>query len=183
MSLNNRITFRDAYCTAGSGFVDLRAVPFPINGDSSEATIEAIIIEPEKSQKDLMDQSPAEVDECESHDCHVMVPIFSRLAIRSRGCRHRLTPTLTNSVMLIYCLRMERCLETTSIYLFISYDLHAVHRVHMGHLPEGRVRGSADTTRLFDTGKSQVGGPENAVIRIIQISYFHLFSTSFFFRD
>lgn len=79
MSLNNRITFRDAYCTAGSGFVDLRAVPFPINGDSSEATMETVIIEPEKSQKDLIDQSPAEVDECESHDCHVMVPIFSRL--------------------------------------------------------------------------------------------------------
>lgn len=45
----------------------------------------------------------------------------------------------------------------------------------MGHLPASRVRGSANTTHLFDTGKSQV---ENAVIRIIQILLFHLFRTS-----
>jgi hypothetical protein len=76
VSLNNRISFRDAYCAPGEGFVDLRAVPFPFNGDRSEATMETIIIEPEKSQKDLIGQS-AEVDGSESHDRHIMVPIFS----------------------------------------------------------------------------------------------------------
>lgn len=39
VSLNNRISFRDAYCTPGEGVVDLRTMPFPINGDSSEVTI------------------------------------------------------------------------------------------------------------------------------------------------
>lgn len=62
VSLNNRISFRDAYGAPGGGFVDLRVVPFPFDGDSSETTIETIIMEPEKSQKDLMGQS-AEVDE------------------------------------------------------------------------------------------------------------------------
>ena len=76
VSLNNRISFRDPYCAPGGGVVDLRAVPFPFNGDSSEAITESIIIEPEKSPKDPICQS-AEVDESESHDRHVMVPIFS----------------------------------------------------------------------------------------------------------
>jgi hypothetical protein len=76
VSLNNRISFRDAYDAPEGGFVDLRAVPFPFDVDSSEAAMETIIIEPEKSQKDLMGQS-AEVDESESHDRYVMVPIFS----------------------------------------------------------------------------------------------------------
>jgi hypothetical protein len=84
--------------------------------------------------------------------------------------------------MLIYGLRTERCVETTRINLLISYDLHTVPRVHMGHLLASCVRGSAYTTRLFDTGRSQVGGRENAVIRIIQISLFHLFRTSFFLQ-
>lgn len=56
--------------------VEPRAVPIPIDGDSSEATIETIITEPQKSQKDLIGQ-PAEVDESESLGRHVMVPIFS----------------------------------------------------------------------------------------------------------
>ena len=51
-------------------------MPIPIDGDSSEATIETIITEPQKSQKDLIGQ-PAEVDESESLGRHVMVPIFS----------------------------------------------------------------------------------------------------------
>ena len=76
MSLNNRISFRDAYGAAGGEFVDLRAVPFPFDGDSSEAATETIIIEPEKYQKELIGQS-TEVDESESHDRYVMVPIFS----------------------------------------------------------------------------------------------------------
>ena len=85
--------------------------------------------------------------------------------------------------VLIYGLRMKRCPETIRIYLLISYHLHTTPRAHMGHLPVSRVRGLANTTRLFDTGKSHVGGPENAIIRIIQISYLHLVFTSFFFRD
>ena len=58
----------------------LRAVPLPINSDRLEATIETTIIEPEKPQKFLIDQSlaSAEVDETESHDRHVIVPVFSR---------------------------------------------------------------------------------------------------------
>ena len=76
MSLNNRISFRDAYGAPGRGFVDFRVAPFPFNGDGPETTIETVIIEPLKSQKDLIGQS-AEVDESESHDHHVMVRIFS----------------------------------------------------------------------------------------------------------
>ena len=76
MSLNNRISFRDAYCAPGGRIVDLRVVPFPVNGDGSEATTETIIIEPEKSQVDPIGQS-AEVDESESHDRHIIIPIFS----------------------------------------------------------------------------------------------------------
>jgi hypothetical protein len=51
-------------------------VPIPIDGDSSEATIETSITEPQKSQKDIIGQS-AEVDESESLGRNVMVPIFS----------------------------------------------------------------------------------------------------------
>ena len=78
MSLNNRISFREASCAPGRevAVADLRAVTIPINGDSSEATMETTIIESEKSQKDSIGQS-AEVDESKSHDRHVMVPIFS----------------------------------------------------------------------------------------------------------
>jgi hypothetical protein len=76
VSLNNRISFRDAYCAAGAMIVEPRAVPIPIDGDSSEATIETSITEPQKSQKDLIGQ-PAEVDGSESLGRHVMVPIFS----------------------------------------------------------------------------------------------------------
>jgi len=75
LSLNNRISYRDTYGTPG-GVVDLRVVPFPINAASSEATMETIAIEPEKPQEDLMGQ-PAEVEESESHDPHVMMPTFS----------------------------------------------------------------------------------------------------------
>jgi hypothetical protein len=76
MSLNNRISFRDAYCAPGRVVTDLQAIPFPTNGNSSGATMEPIIVDLEKSQKDYMSQS-AELDESESHDHHVMVPIFS----------------------------------------------------------------------------------------------------------
>ena len=44
----------------------LRAVPLPINSDIPEVTMETIIMESEKPQKDLIDQSSTEVDESES---------------------------------------------------------------------------------------------------------------------
>ena len=77
VSLNNRVSFRDAYCAPEGRIVDLRAVPaFPVNDNRSEPTIETIIVKPEKSQKDRIGKS-AEVDKGESHSRHVMVPIFS----------------------------------------------------------------------------------------------------------
>jgi hypothetical protein len=80
VTLNNRISFRDAYCAPGGGVVDLRVVPLPTgnNGNSSEATmpVEMNFIDPEKSQNDLIGQS-AEVNESKLSDSHVMVPIFS----------------------------------------------------------------------------------------------------------
>ena len=66
MSLNNRISFRDANRAAG-GLVDFRAVPLPNNGDSPQATMETAVIGPEMSQNNLIGQS-AELDEGESHD-------------------------------------------------------------------------------------------------------------------
>lgn len=72
MSLNNRISFRDAYCARGGLAVDLQVVPFPINGDSLEARTETVIMDPEKAQKDPTGQpTEVEVDTSESHDRHL----------------------------------------------------------------------------------------------------------------
>jgi hypothetical protein len=72
VSLNNRISFRDAYCAPGGGIVDLPVVPSHINDGSSDPTMEITAIESEKSQEDHVGQS-AEVDEGESHgsSCYV----------------------------------------------------------------------------------------------------------------
>ena len=92
-------------------------------------------------------------------------PFSHDQAMRSRGCRHRVTLTLTNLVVLIYGLRTERCLETTSISSFISYDLHTVPRVHMATYR--RVVFEVQPTRCAClTRESQF---ENAVVCIIQI--------------
>jgi len=72
VSLNNRILFRDEH-DAPCEAIDLREVPFPTNGASSEAAMETIVIEPEMPQRGQL----AEVEECESHDLHVIAPIFS----------------------------------------------------------------------------------------------------------
>jgi hypothetical protein len=60
-------------------------------------------------------------------------PFSHDWAIRSHGYRHRVTLTLKNLVVLIYWFangKTRRCLETTSINLLLSYDLHTVPRVH-----------------------------------------------------
>ena len=56
VSLNNRISFRDASRAAG-GLVDLQAVSPPNNGDSPQATTETIVTGPETSQNNLIAQS------------------------------------------------------------------------------------------------------------------------------
>ena len=65
MSLNNRISFRDANRAAG-GLVDLQAVPPSNDGDNPQATMGAIAMRPEMSEKNLLRPS-AEVDGSESH--------------------------------------------------------------------------------------------------------------------
>ena len=162
----------------------LRAVPLPINSDSPEATMETIIMEPEKPQKDLIDQLSAEVDEIESHDRHVIVPIFfsrldDSLPLLQTSCDAGFDELGGVNLLFAY----ERMPRNDKNEFTYHQDLYTTPQAHMGHLPVSRVRGLANTTRLFDTGKSQVGIPENAIIRIIRISYFHLFRTSFFFRN
>ena len=63
VSLNNRISFRDASSAAGGAIVsDLRAAPPPIAGDSPEAAMDTFVVEPKKFQNNFI------VDESESHD-------------------------------------------------------------------------------------------------------------------
>ena len=88
MSLNNRISFRDAKCASG-GLVDLQAVPLPNDGDSPQATMETIVMGPEMSQNNLIGQS-AEVDGSESHDssCYDVNFLMAGQSVPS-VCRHR----------------------------------------------------------------------------------------------
>ena len=90
VSLNNRISFRDANCAPEGGSIDLLVVPSLINSDSPEATTETFITENERSQNYPIGQS-AKVDESEWH-AMLWYPVSHDWAIRSCGCRHRMMP-------------------------------------------------------------------------------------------
>ena len=88
VSLNNRISFRDANCAPEGKSFNPQVVSSPINSNSAGVTMETFVMENEMSQKYPIGRS-AEVDESESHDAMLWYPISYDWAIRSCGCRHR----------------------------------------------------------------------------------------------